>query len=33
VAAHHANSVNRDRFVVPLRTPESIAPRRFLPKP
>ena len=31
VAAHHATSVNRVRFVVPLRTPESIAPRRFLP--
>jgi hypothetical protein len=33
VAAHHATSVNRDRFVVPLRTPESIAPRRFVPGP
>lgn len=29
VAAHHADSVNRDRFDVPLQTPEAIAPRRF----
>lgn len=29
LAAHHTNSVNRDRFSVPARTPESIAPRRF----
>ena len=33
VAAYHAESVNRDRFVVPLRTPESIAPRRYVPAP
>ena len=33
VAAYHAASVNSDRFVVPLRTPESIAPRRFGPAP
>ena len=33
VAAYHAASVNNDRFVVPLRTPESIAPRRFGPAP
>jgi hypothetical protein len=33
VAAYHAASVNSDRFVVPLRTPESIAPRRFVPGP
>ncbi len=31
VAAHHADSVNRDRFVVPLGTPEPIAQRRFAP--
>ena len=29
VAAYHASSVNHDRYVVPLRTPESIAGRRF----
>ena len=33
VAAYHAASVNHDRFVVPLGTPESIASRRFLPGP
>ena len=33
VAAYHAASVNRDRFVVPLSTPESIASRRFGPVP
>ena len=29
VAAYHANSVNKDRYVVPVLTPESIAERRF----
>jgi len=29
VAAHHAGSVNRDRFDVELQTPELIAARRF----
>lgn len=29
VAAHHAGSVNKDRFLVPVRTPEPIAGRRF----
>jgi peptidoglycan-N-acetylglucosamine deacetylase len=29
VAAHHARSVNHDRFSVALQTPESIATRRF----
>lgn len=29
VAAHHAASVNKDRFTVPLRPPEAIAARRF----
>lgn len=29
VATYHANSVNRDRFVVPLATPAAIGPRRF----
>ena len=33
VAAYHAESVNRDRFMVPLSTPESIAARRFGPSP
>jgi peptidoglycan/xylan/chitin deacetylase (PgdA/CDA1 family) len=33
VAAYHAASVNHGRFVVPLGTPESIAPRRFGPTP
>ena len=33
VAAYHAASVNSDRFVVPLSTPESIASRRFGPAP
>jgi peptidoglycan/xylan/chitin deacetylase (PgdA/CDA1 family) len=33
VAAYHAASVNHDRFVVPLSTPESIASRRFGPTP
>ena len=33
VAAYHAASVNSDRFVVPLSTPESIASRRFVPAP
>ena len=33
VAAYHAASVNRDRFVVPLSTPEPIAARRFGPVP
>ena len=28
VAAHHAASANRDRYCVPLRTPDSIASRR-----
>ena len=29
IAAHHATSVNKDRYVVPLVTPEPIAARRF----
>ena len=29
VAAHHASSANSGRFCVPLRTPETIAERRF----
>ena len=29
VAAYHASSVNHDRYVVPLLTPEPIAGRRF----
>lgn len=29
VAAYHANSVNKDRFTVPLCTPDPIAGRRF----
>ena len=33
VAAYHAESVNRDRFMVPLSTPEPIAARRFGPVP
>ena len=33
VAAYHAESVNRDRFVVPLSTPEPIVARRFGPVP
>ena len=33
VAAYHAASVNHDRFMVPLSTPESIASRRFGPSP
>jgi peptidoglycan/xylan/chitin deacetylase (PgdA/CDA1 family) len=33
VAAYHAESVNSDRFVVPLSTPEPIASRRFGPAP
>ena len=33
VAAYHAESVNRDRFMVPLSTPEPIASRRFGPSP
>ena len=33
VAAYHAESVNRDRFMVPLSTPEPIAARRFGPSP
>ena len=33
VAAHHASSVNRDRFRVPLQTPEAIADRRFIQAP
>ena len=33
VAAYHAASVNHDRFVVPLSTPEPIAARRFGPVP
>ena len=33
VAAYHAASVNHDRFMVPLSTPEPIAARRFGPVP
>ena len=33
VAAYHAASVNYDRFMVPLSTPEPIASRRFGPSP
>lgn len=33
VAAHHASSINRDRFRVPLQTPEAIADRRFIQAP
>ena len=33
VAAYHAASVNHDRFMVPLSTPEPIAARRFGPSP
>ena len=33
VAAHHASSINRDRFRVPLQTPEAIADRRFTQAP
>jgi peptidoglycan/xylan/chitin deacetylase (PgdA/CDA1 family) len=33
VAAYHAESVNSDRFMVPLSTPEPIASRRFVPGP
>ena len=33
VAAYHAASVNHDRFMVPLSTPEPIASRRFGPSP
>jgi peptidoglycan/xylan/chitin deacetylase (PgdA/CDA1 family) len=29
VAAHHASSVNRDRFSVPMRLPQASAPHRF----
>ena len=29
VAAYHASSVNQDRYVVPMRTPESMTGRRF----
>jgi peptidoglycan/xylan/chitin deacetylase (PgdA/CDA1 family) len=29
IAAHHAASVNKDRFVVPIRTAQPIAERRF----
>jgi peptidoglycan-N-acetylglucosamine deacetylase len=29
IASHHINSVNKDRYIVPLHNPESIAKRRF----
>ncbi len=33
VAAHHANSVNAQRFAVPMRLPQPSAPLRFRNKP